>query len=624
MSESTEQLVARAKQGDKSAIDGLYLEYKDRLTKFVIKQGLTEQDAEDVVSESFVEVVRGIDKLENDEYFGTWLHKIALRKANDTKRKAAAHRRVIFEENEETGLGGDMAAVEQAFEAEYGDTVMLPSDYAENEDTKRIIAEQINSLSGEHKEALVLFYYDNRSINEIAEMTGTNVNNAKARLFRARQGLKKKLEVLQKKGITLCAVPISGLLAELDEGGKGAAAAAASGESAAAASTEAAAVTTSSTAKLAALAAVAVIVVGVGFAVTKLSHLSGDYRPENSSEAVTTTATTTTTTTPSLVTTAVPEIADESADERLTVTTTTTTATTTTEAVTEAPAGGTTEAVIAPPAAEPEKELTEHDRWVKSIKEDIKLPDELEEGYPETLHFSEEYGNAYDYGCAYVMIQRHFGTNNENVYLIHTTDGGDTWDLCPGDGVYYYEQSLRPIEVEGFHIPTQGLQRNFISLDDGRCLLIVNCSAVMPNFDLDIQYFQPNPDYIIIGPDQNGNIRATDHRTEPIGETAENLIDYGFWYAGAPLSTGTLYTGYMYGTNTPWYIIPNINYLGGYRAELTLYDYSGNYIPYLINYKETHGEEAVKAEIERIDSIVLYSGTVDLDPVTLRPIFKYI
>ncbi|MBR1764697.1 MAG: hypothetical protein IJ746_04820 [Ruminococcus sp.] len=75
-----------------------------------------------------MEVMKGIRNLEKGEYFSTWLHKIALRKANDHKEKAGRRQRVIFEEDEETGLGGSDAAVEQAFEANYGDLIEFFND----------------------------------------------------------------------------------------------------------------------------------------------------------------------------------------------------------------------------------------------------------------------------------------------------------------------------------------------------------------------------------------------------------------------------------------------------------------------------------------------------------------
>ena len=211
------ELVERAKNGDKAAIDELYRAYYDQLLKFVMKQGVSEFDAQDVVSETFVEMMKHIGDLRENAYFSTWLHTIAKRKAGEHLEKANRRQRVTFDtaDSEDSGLsnlGGDEAAVELAYENTYGDTVMLPADYAENEEIKQIIAEQISSLSDEHKEALFLFYYQNKSIAEIAELTGTNQNNVKARLFHARKNLRKKLEALRKKGVVLCAVPFASLI----------------------------------------------------------------------------------------------------------------------------------------------------------------------------------------------------------------------------------------------------------------------------------------------------------------------------------------------------------------------------------------------------------------------------
>ena len=214
MAENTNDLVARAKAGDTTAIEGLYVEYKDRLMKYVMKQGIPEQDAEDIVSDSFFEVINHIKDLQNNEYFGTWLHKIAINKTNAFRQKMGRWQRADFNttdsmDSDLSKIDGEAAAIEQAYEESYGDTVMLPSDYAENEDIKCLLAEQISSLSDEHKEALLLYYYQNKSVAEIAELTGTNQHNVKARLFNARKNLKKKLEALQKQGVVLSAVPIS-------------------------------------------------------------------------------------------------------------------------------------------------------------------------------------------------------------------------------------------------------------------------------------------------------------------------------------------------------------------------------------------------------------------------------
>ena len=280
-----EEVVARAKNGDRTAVDELYRNYSEPLLRFVMKLGLREFDAQDVVSETFVSMMEHIGQLSNNAQFGTWLHTIAKRKAMEFSEKNARHQRISFdaENSENSGLekiSGDAAAVDLAFEEAYGDTVMLPQDYAENEEIKQIIAEQINALSPEHKETIFLFYYQDKSIAEIAELTGTNQNNVKARLFHARKNLKKKLEELQKKGVVLCAVPFRQLLPQYSELFKrtaAAGAASAAGAAAASASGAAGAAAAGGIAlKLAAIAAAAAAAAGIGVFVWKNARSETD------------------------------------------------------------------------------------------------------------------------------------------------------------------------------------------------------------------------------------------------------------------------------------------------------------------------------------------------------------
>lgn len=214
---NTESLVKRVKNGDKSAADELFRQYCEPLTKFVIKQGLSEFDAQDVVSDTFEEIIKHIDQLNDPSSFSSWIHTIAKRKAWEFKEKSA-RRQELSAGTEEYDVSNDSdQAIEFAYAQAHADTVMLPEDYAENEDLKQIIAEQINALGIEYKEALYLFYYKDKSIAEIAELTGTNPNNVKQRLFAARKKLKSSLEKLQRSGVVLCAVPFTRFIASYEK-----------------------------------------------------------------------------------------------------------------------------------------------------------------------------------------------------------------------------------------------------------------------------------------------------------------------------------------------------------------------------------------------------------------------
>ena len=111
--------------------------------EYMAEQGMLDDliekyETDKVVSETFVEMMKHIGDLRENAYFSTWLHTIAKRKAGEHLEKANRRQRVTFDtaDSEDSGLsnlGGDEAAVELAYENTYGDTVMLPADYAENE-----------------------------------------------------------------------------------------------------------------------------------------------------------------------------------------------------------------------------------------------------------------------------------------------------------------------------------------------------------------------------------------------------------------------------------------------------------------------------------------------------------
>ena len=311
----TQQLAERAKSGDKAAFDELYRAYSEPLIKFVIKQGLNEFDAQDVVSETFIKAMNSIGQLQDTSKFSTWLHTIAKRTAGEHMEKVGRHQRVELNSGDSdngSASGGDSAAVDIAFQEAYGDTVMLPVDYAENEDIKRLIAEQINSLSPAQKETLFLFYYKNKSIAEISELTGSSQSSVKANLSYARSNLKKKLEELKKKGIVLCAVPFTNFIPHFSDmfentaAGCSAAGSSSAGQAAAGVGSQAAAAVTTgiSGLKIAVIAVAAAAAIGAGtFALMSINKGSDDKTSSIVSVETSRSETTVTTVTTSVQTT---------------------------------------------------------------------------------------------------------------------------------------------------------------------------------------------------------------------------------------------------------------------------------------------------------------------------------
>ena len=210
----TEEIVEKARSGDRSAFDDLYREYSEPLLKFVVKMGVPLQDAEDIVSDTFMEAIEHIGELRKTSAFSTWLHEIAKRKVYAMNNEHKNHSEVSLSAYMDADPQNDELDILAMRAAQYNcdDTIMLPADYAENEEIKQIIAETVNALNEDQRETVYLFYHDGRSIKEIAELTGVSGNTVKTRLELARKYIKRKLRALQKNGVTLCAVPITAII----------------------------------------------------------------------------------------------------------------------------------------------------------------------------------------------------------------------------------------------------------------------------------------------------------------------------------------------------------------------------------------------------------------------------
>ena len=190
--------VNNAKHGDRKAFEKLYNEYYSNLYFFVLKNVKNKETAEDITHEAFLKSMEKIKTLEHPENYGTWLHSIAYNKCTDHFRVES--RNAYFDTDEEK----DFAIENNAMDI----TVMLPEDYAINKDRKKEIAALIDGLKPEMRSALILYYYNDMSVSDVAKSLGMNENTAKQKLFQARKKLKTQIEKLYGKGGMLAVVPM--------------------------------------------------------------------------------------------------------------------------------------------------------------------------------------------------------------------------------------------------------------------------------------------------------------------------------------------------------------------------------------------------------------------------------
>jgi RNA polymerase sigma-70 factor (ECF subfamily) len=125
-----------------------------------------ETDAQDLVQETFLQAMKAARRFRGDSSVYTWLHGILL---NLFHRHLRNQKRLVFEEEIVLKETVEPSATHSGDRDFYADK----------------LAEAIRLLSPEHREVVVLRYYENLKIQEIAERTGVSKGTVKSRLHYA-------------------------------------------------------------------------------------------------------------------------------------------------------------------------------------------------------------------------------------------------------------------------------------------------------------------------------------------------------------------------------------------------------------------------------------------------------
>lgn len=208
-------LVSRAQKGDADALNELFEEYYPDAYYFALKITKESELAADVTQEAFIEIFETLGKLKEPSAFISWSRQIIYHRMT---RYFAKTREVIADENEEGKTVFDDLKEENSD--------FIPDEALDNQELRAIILSIIDTLSPEQRSAVMMFYFDELSIKQIAEIQGVNENTVKSRLNYAKKAIKAAVEDFEKKnGIKLHAFPFFPLLFQLFSGEKTAVAA---------------------------------------------------------------------------------------------------------------------------------------------------------------------------------------------------------------------------------------------------------------------------------------------------------------------------------------------------------------------------------------------------------------
>jgi RNA polymerase sigma-70 factor (ECF subfamily) len=166
------QWVERARAGDTAAFRELVERHRDRAFGLALRILRSRADAEEVAQDAFVRAWRALPRFRGDARFGTWLYRIVARKAFD---RAAALK----------GRRGRETRLEDV-----GDLAESAGQSPPPGDQERKLESLMGRLSEAQRAAVTLFYYEDRSVQEVARILAMPENTVKTHLSRARAALR--------------------------------------------------------------------------------------------------------------------------------------------------------------------------------------------------------------------------------------------------------------------------------------------------------------------------------------------------------------------------------------------------------------------------------------------------
>lgn len=171
-----EYLVTAAMTGDRDALARLVARYQPRLLRHAWRVLGEAERARDMVQEAWVEILRGLARLDDAAAFPAWAYRIVTRRCQRQ-----------FQRSGREALEPEAAGDEVAIAVPDSDSAELASDVSR-------VMEAIATLPAPQRAALALFYTEDLSVAEIAIALDVPPGTVKTRLMHARRKVRALLE----------------------------------------------------------------------------------------------------------------------------------------------------------------------------------------------------------------------------------------------------------------------------------------------------------------------------------------------------------------------------------------------------------------------------------------------
>lgn len=181
-------LVTAAQGGDGEALNELFNAFYNDVYYFALKTVKDDDLACDITQESFVEIINTISDLKEPAAFVKWMKQITYHQCTRYFKKKQD---VLVDEDEEGNTIFDIVAEDR--------TDFIPDEALDQQDFKKTILAMLDELSEEQRAAVLMYYYDELSVKQIAQIQGVSEGTVKSRLNYARKSIKSSVETYEKK-----------------------------------------------------------------------------------------------------------------------------------------------------------------------------------------------------------------------------------------------------------------------------------------------------------------------------------------------------------------------------------------------------------------------------------------
>jgi RNA polymerase sigma-70 factor, ECF subfamily len=172
-----EEIIKSVQEGNKEEFGKIIEKYQEKLYRYL--KNLTNQQQEevdDLVEETLVASYINLQSFDNNHKFSSWIFRIAHNKAIDYFKKKKV--KIVDMENNEEILGDKQKLWEEI--------------EIEGEKTRKI-NRAIESLELKYREVILLYFFEDKSYEEISDILHIPTNNVGVLLFRGKEKLKKLL-----------------------------------------------------------------------------------------------------------------------------------------------------------------------------------------------------------------------------------------------------------------------------------------------------------------------------------------------------------------------------------------------------------------------------------------------